>query len=397
MSNDIAIKAEHIYKKYMLRHAVETSQGNLSDELFALKDVSFEIKKGESVGIIGPNGSGKSTLLKILSGITPPFSGKAEIDGRVAGILDIGSGFHPELSGKENIFLNGQILGFSKNEIAKKFDEIVAFSGIEKFIDEPVKNYSNGMYLRLAFSIMATLDFDIYLIDEVLTVGDKSFREKAFDKIQDIVRSNKTLVFVSHEPIQMLNVCQQAILLNEGALIMKDNISNALSTYFRLSKKISDATGHFQHDSDSDFFEINTLDFFNSSAEPKNTFRKTEPVTVGLTFQMKSEENINIGIAFSDISGHFIFGYGTSNNPLTATTLKKGIYRFSYTIPSGILNYGNFTASIYITRNNSVFKSVQNYKSFEILKEENDISDSRFYTPLNFKPLDISLTPLSTF
>jgi ABC-type polysaccharide/polyol phosphate transport system ATPase subunit len=141
--------------------------------------VNFEIKKGESVGIVGPNGSGKSTLLKILAGITKPTTGKVEVFGRVASILDIGAGFHPELSGRENVLLNGQIHGFSKKEIQSRFDEIVAFSGIEKFIEEPVKNYSNGMYLRLAFSIMAHLDFDIYLFDEVMGVGDEEFRKKS--------------------------------------------------------------------------------------------------------------------------------------------------------------------------------------------------------------------------
>jgi lipopolysaccharide transport system ATP-binding protein len=199
MSQDIAIKVENLSKVYPLRQPYVDENGQLVNEHWALKDVSFEIKKGESVGIIGPNGSGKSTLLKILAGVTKPTSGKVTISGKVASILDIGAGFHPELSGRENVFLNGQIHGFSKKEIEGKFDEIVAFSGIEKFIDEPVKNYSNGMYLRLAFSIMVHLDFDVYLLDEVMSVGDADFREKIANRLCQFLGS-KTLLIVTHEP-----------------------------------------------------------------------------------------------------------------------------------------------------------------------------------------------------
>src|SRR5688572_16721738 len=154
MSQVTAIKISGLSKKFHLQHPIRNEDGSMSNELWALKNIDLEIKKGEHVGLIGPNGSGKSTLLKILAGITKPTAGTAEITGRVASILDIGAGFHPELSGRENVFLNGQLLGFSKKEIKQKFDDIVSFSGIEKFIDEPVKNYSSGMYLRLAFSIM---------------------------------------------------------------------------------------------------------------------------------------------------------------------------------------------------------------------------------------------------
>src|SRR5690606_26872536 len=175
MVNENAIIVENLSKVYQLQKPRVLEDGTLTHELKALDSVSFEIKRGESVGIIGPNGSGKSTLLKILAGVTKPTSGSVKIRGKVASILDIGAGFHPELSGRENVFLNGQIHGFSKKEIEAKFDEIVQFSGIEKFIGEPVKNYSNGMYLRLAFSIMANLDFDVYLFDEVFSVGDAEF------------------------------------------------------------------------------------------------------------------------------------------------------------------------------------------------------------------------------
>lgn len=199
MKEDVVIRVDNLSKVYPLRHTISDELGNSTQEHWALKDVSLEIVRGESIGIIGPNGSGKSTLLKILAGVTKPTSGSVKIRGKVASILDIGAGFHPELSGRENVFLNGQIHGFSKKEIEDKLDEISLFSGINHFIDEPVKNYSNGMYLRLAFSIMAHFDFDVYLLDEVLSVGDAEFREKIANRLGQFLGS-KTLLIVTHEP-----------------------------------------------------------------------------------------------------------------------------------------------------------------------------------------------------
>jgi lipopolysaccharide transport system ATP-binding protein len=224
MCNDtIAIKVQNIDKKYILNKKIRDENGEETSEFWALKDISFEIKKGESVGIIGTNGSGKSTLLKILAGVTKPTCGNATLNGRVASILDIGAGFHPELSGKENIFLNGQLLGFAKKEIAAQYDKIVQYSEIEKFINQPVKNYSSGMYLRLAFSIMANLHFDIYLLDEVLNVGDANFQLKVKQFIQDNKNKSATFIFVSHDLNTLTANCSKFYLLDNGKIINEGN------------------------------------------------------------------------------------------------------------------------------------------------------------------------------
>ncbi|MFN6945461.1 MAG: ABC transporter ATP-binding protein [Cytophagaceae bacterium] len=196
-----------------------SAASNLNEIIWALKDVSFEVKQGEVVGIIGRNGAGKSTLLKILSRITEPTKGFAEIHGRVGSLLEVGTGFHAELTGRENIYLNGAILGMRKTEIDKKFDEIVAFAEVEKFIDTPVKHYSSGMYLRLAFAVAAHLEPEILLVDEVLAVGDLRFQKKCLNKMEEVGKKGRTVLFVSHNMPAITRLCKRAILLNEGRIL----------------------------------------------------------------------------------------------------------------------------------------------------------------------------------
>jgi lipopolysaccharide transport system ATP-binding protein len=199
--------------------------------VWALRDVSFEVRRGEVLGIIGRNGAGKSTLLKILSRITEPTSGRAEIHGRVGSLLEVGTGFHPELSGRENIYLNGAILGMRKAEIEHKFDEIVAFAEIEKFLDTPVKRYSSGMYVRLAFAVAAHLEPEILLVDEVLAVGDLLFQQKCLGKMDDIAKEGRTVLFVSHNMIAIRSLCSRALLLESGCLSFDDSSERCISAY----------------------------------------------------------------------------------------------------------------------------------------------------------------------
>jgi lipopolysaccharide transport system ATP-binding protein len=199
--------------------------------VWAVRDVSFEVKPGEIVGIIGRNGAGKSTLLKMLSRITEPTTGAIDLYGRVGSLLEVGTGFHPELSGRENIYLNGAILGMLRTEIARKFDEIVAFAEVEKFIDTPVKHYSSGMYLRLAFAVAAHLEPEILIVDEVLAVGDARFQRKCLNKMQDVGQQGRTVLFISHSMAAITRLCQRAILLNEGQVIADGPSDRVVSTY----------------------------------------------------------------------------------------------------------------------------------------------------------------------
>nr|WP_275993734.1 ABC transporter ATP-binding protein [Argonema antarcticum] len=211
------------------------------EEFWALKDVSFEIKQGDRVGIIGRNGAGKSTVLKILSRITEPTTGRISIKGRVASLLEVGTGFHPELTGRENIYLNGAILGMSRTEIKKKFDEIVAFAEVEKFLDTPVKRYSSGMYVRLAFAVAAHLEPEILLVDEVLAVGDVGFQKKCIGKMEDVGRDGRTVLFVSHSMNTMTSLCNRGILLESGTLCSDTSAEEASRIY--LNKAFSVARG----------------------------------------------------------------------------------------------------------------------------------------------------------
>jgi homopolymeric O-antigen transport system ATP-binding protein len=212
----------------------EVLEGDETEEFWALKDVNFEVKKGDRVGIIGKNGAGKSTLLKVLSRITEPTTGKVFIKGRVASLLEVGTGFHHELTGRENIFLNGAIMGMNRAEIKRKFDEIVDFSGVEKFLDTPVKRFSSGMYVRLAFSVAAHLEPEILVVDEVLAVGDAEFQKKCLGKMQDVSSSEgRTVLFVSHNLMALSSLCNKGIYLKNGQVRIQGEIEEALSQYTR--------------------------------------------------------------------------------------------------------------------------------------------------------------------
>lgn len=251
--SDTVIKAEGLGKKYMISHETpekytalrdviqrktkalfnrHSAAGSFKEEFWALKDINFEVREGEVIGIIGRNGAGKSTLLKILSRVTEPTEGRVEINGRVASLLEVGTGFHPELTGRENIFLNGAILGMTRAEIKKKFDAIIDFSGVEKFLDTPVKRYSSGMYLRLAFAVAAHLEPEILIVDEVLAVGDADFQKKCLGKMNEVSQEEgRTVLFVSHNLAAIQKLCRQGIYLKNGKISFSGNVDQVISNY----------------------------------------------------------------------------------------------------------------------------------------------------------------------
>ncbi|MBD2345474.1 ABC transporter ATP-binding protein [Anabaena subtropica] len=256
--SDTIIRVENLDKKYIIGHQQQEKYSTIRDviangtkgllksfqnqkfkstnyqeEFWALKDISFEIKQGDRVGIIGRNGAGKSTLLKILSRITEPTKGSIKIKGRVASLLEVGTGFHPELTGRENIYLNGAILGMSKAEIKSKFDEIVAFAEVEKFLDTPVKRYSSGMYVRLAFAVAAHLEPEVLIVDEVLAVGDVQFQKKCLGKMEEVGKEGRTILFVSHNIAVVQTLCNRGIFLQRGSVEIDDSAYIAISTYLK--------------------------------------------------------------------------------------------------------------------------------------------------------------------
>ncbi len=256
-----AIRVQNLSKRYRIRHdsgvlyrtfrdeivhaagaPLRWLRGNRSgtaEEFWALKDFSFEVQPGEIVGVIGRNGAGKSTLLKILSRVTKPTSGRVELRGRVGSLLEVGTGFHPELTGRENIFLSGAVLGMTRRETARKFDEIVAFADVDRFLDTPVKRYSSGMYMRLAFSVPAHLEPDVLIIDEVLAVGDAAFQKKCLGKVRDLAGKHRAVLFVSHNLTAVQSLCDQAIWIDQGVLQCCGEASNVTSRYLNAIRQHS--------------------------------------------------------------------------------------------------------------------------------------------------------------
>src|SRR5205807_1547255 len=256
-------------------------------EFWALKDVSFEVKQGEVVGIIGRNGAGKSTLLKILSRITEPTEGRVRIRGRVASLLEVGTGFHPELSGRENIFVNGAILGMRRREIETKFDDIVEFSGIERFIDTPVKRYSSGMFVRLGFAVAAHLEPEILLVDEVLAVGDAAFQKKCLSKMTDISRRGQTIFFVSHNMAAVEGLCTRALFLSQGELVGDGPTPQIINQYLQACAAVRERGSGLLGVSDNGAVELLSMDCLNDDGEPIEPVISGQNVTVRVAFRSR--------------------------------------------------------------------------------------------------------------
>lgn len=360
------IAAEKLAKRYTLRHESAPSYSTLRDaiaqgtkqigrrlvgkapesgrrteDFWALRDVSFEVAQGDRVGIIGRNGAGKSTLLKILSRITEPTSGRARIRGRVASLLEVGTGFHPELTGRENIFLNGAILGMSKAEIVAKFDEIVAFAEVERFLDTPVKRYSSGMYVRLAFAVAAHLEPEILIVDEVLAVGDAQFQKKCLGKMEEIGRGGRTVLFVSHNVQAVRKLCSHAVLLESGRATAFGPVEEVTDLYFQktnASMTALELESRIAALPPDPVFALERISVTQLGQPVGGIVHNGLPIEVTVDYRVKQAvEGLRVFIDVNDDQGITLFRSFNDDQLETMPTMQPGRYASTATIPANLL------------------------------------------------------------
>jgi lipopolysaccharide transport system ATP-binding protein len=333
------------------------NNGHCPEQIWALRDVNFEVKHGEVLGIIGRNGAGKSTLLKILSGITEPTAGYADIYGRIGSLLEIGTGFHMELTGRENIFMNGALLGMNRQEINRKFDEIVAFAEIEKFLDTPVKHYSSGMYMRLAFAVAAHLDPEVLLVDEVLAVGDAAFQKKCLGKMSDVAKLGRTVLFVSHNMAAIQSLCRRVIWLDQGRVVEEGITSQVVSRY--LQTAYSNITE--QSWPDSRTAPGNDKVRLRRAAVRAVDGTSSDLITVRTSFQIELEywnfqqgAYLNISLHVYNDAGIMVFNAVPAEEPIwNGRAFPAGLFRDVCIIPANLVNDGRYRIELLIVQNDA--------------------------------------------
>ena len=362
-----AILIENISKKYILSHKKkkyqnlkETVSGFVSElfsnrdneetkEIFwALRNISFSIEQGDRIGIVGSNGAGKSTLLKILSRITEPTYGEVKVRGRMASLLEVGTGFHPELTGRENIFLNGAILGMKQNEIRSQFDEIVDFAGIEKFLDTPVKRYSSGMYVRLGFAIAAHLEPEILIVDEVLAVGDSEFQKKCLGKMKDVSNSGRTILFVSHNTTAVQGLCNKAAFLQKGNLVKYGEVGEVLHDYMSsLSKfQLQQNWETPENAPGNDLVRIKNIEVVPEFVNGSKNIDVRTPLKVNIEFwNILETAQLNLSMFLYNMTGECVFNVGSQ-----AKTFSNGLVKGVLEIPANFLNDGSYYISVMIVK-----------------------------------------------
>ena len=430
MSNsDVILKVENLSKVYFSKHQPQRSIKDLFtipfapsnkdiDPVVALNDVSFELKRGECLGIVGPNGAGKSTLLKILSGISSPTSGKVTINGRVLSVLDIGTGFHPDLTGRENVYLNGEILGMSRSEIDKKYQEIVDFSGVGDFINRPVKQYSSGMYLRLAFSIVVTLDADLLLFDEVLAVGDSLFQEKSINRLYGLLDSGRSVIIVSHDNTQILNLTIRALLLENGfissignsmntikaykesqrnATVLSENSSEVESNTVTIGTKdkyvqnASDLEGYLdsvsqelslasKRDSKSSIgVSIHSISINTKSKQGVKKFRWEESVSIVVKYQVDIiSDELGIALIINDSTEHALIALHNFDQVKS----RLGLYEVTWFLHGKLFGPGNFYIDLILSFKGKIYSRQANYLSFEVEHDKTSLLGYRLFVPI---------------
>ncbi|MCH6201351.1 polysaccharide ABC transporter ATP-binding protein [Aquiflexum sp. LQ15W] len=313
-----------------------------SEYVWALKDINFEVKQGEVLGIIGRNGAGKSTLLKILSRTTTPTTGKIKIKGRVASLLEVGTGFHPELSGRENIFLNGAILGMTRHEIKSKFDEIVDFAGVERYIDTPVKRYSSGMYVRLAFGVAAHLEPEILIVDEVLAVGDIEFQKKALGKMKDVsTKEGRTVLFVSHNLSSLKSLCTKGLLLINGEVVSEGSINSTINEYEKRISKRLDSQWVNKFDRDNAIY-LDSVYILDSDQFQRTNFLTSEDVFIKFKIEVKQPHKY-VKVGFDLIRNNEIAFRSQQVDAGNISSFDVGKFSLTCVVPGNLLNEGTYS------------------------------------------------------
>jgi lipopolysaccharide transport system ATP-binding protein len=342
----------------------DRSTKGVSDIVYSLKDINFEIEQGDAVGIIGRNGAGKSTLLKILSRVTSPTTGKINIKGRVASLLEVGTGFHPELTGRENIYLNGAILGMRKREIDRKLDEIIEFSGVERYIDTPVKRYSSGMYVRLAFAVAAHLESEILIVDEVLAVGDAEFQKKCLGKMGEVSKGEgRTVLFVSHNMGAVKSLCNNGILLKDSQLVFFEKIDKIVDKYFNSFVGLSPTWKMDKiHNSILFFNAINILD---SKNQISGILDIKKPFSININFTANVQiEKLQIAIRIINSEGMPLLTTANVDESLSYELVTPGTYKYSVLIPEYLLKSGKYYIIAAAFEPGLLYQSIENKVSF---------------------------------
>lgn len=371
MTDNIAIRVSRLGKYYKLGRSQEqyrtfrdamvnslkaplkrSSRAPPDEGFWALKEISFDVEQGEVVGIIGRNGAGKSTLLKILSRITSPTEGSVELHGRVGSLLEVGTGFHPEMTGRENIFLNGSILGMKKTEIEEKFDEIVKFSEIEKFLDTPVKRYSSGMYVRLAFSVAAHMDTEILLVDEVLAVGDAQFQKKCLGKMDQVSKSEgRTILFVSHNMSMISSLCRTGILLKKGRMIAHGPVEDIINVYLNSEQVGNGKIIFLEHFPGDEKAILHSARIIGADGAPTVNVLINESFYVEIEYELlKNDMHVYPNLHFKDSYGQYVFV--TSDSKLDSDCSKKSNaqrYVSRCKIPPNLMNAGTYYIGVALT------------------------------------------------
>ena len=387
----IDLKFDEVSKRYRIRQTDDSDIQNpvlrklnawrgRNTDFWAVRDVSFEVQRGEALGIIGHNGAGKSTILKLLSNITTPTSGEITINGRLAALIEVGSGFHPELSGRENIYLNGSILGMTRREITKKLDDIIEFAGVRDFIDTPVKRYSSGMYVRLGFSIAAHLDPDILLLDEVLAVGDAAFQAKCLQRIKELENRGTTIVFISHDLGAVERLCHRVLLMKRGQIVKSGPAAEIVAAY-QSDATLSSESVEAHKKGETNEIEIQTLSFCDDNGVAQPVFKTGEPLRAQINF--KAHEPVDdavFWILLFNAEGEILCEL-TTEMSAEQIAIKPGTGTIEFRTNQLGLQPGIYFTSVHVKRRNARDVMNYQYKSTMLRVESDKLLQGTFYLP----------------